>query len=577
MVDEPFTPHIGRSAPGRPADQRFLGKILAAAGPLRGSRSKRGPRFDGSRIGRGASIGRVLARREAAAQQGRRVVIKCHLVRVGGRGPYVVRAHLSYLQRDGVARDRTTAALYGQERDIVDSASFLDQSREDRHQFRIIVSAEDGAEYGDLKPFIRRLMMQVEQDLGTKLNWIAADHYRTGQAHTHIMVRGVDDEGANLIIAREYTAHGLRARAIELITLDLGPVASFDISRNLEQDIGAMRVLPIDRDLIVRSDENLVLRDIEPEGPEQRLSRMRLARLQELELAQDLGDGRWQLAQNFEDKLQRLHERTVRVERLQATLRACKLDRPGVDLHVVDVVDASRLPITGKLVMHGIDQSNFVDGQIIDGIDGRVHLIASASSEMYSTLQEGAIVRISNARDQHSESRGPSGVHVEILSAVPLEQLPQLEAATWLDRTLIETNQEPVRNLGFGAQVRTALMARQKWLLDAGLAEELDGQIRYRDQLIAILQRRELLDVASGLSQELGLPFSEPDPHGDIDGTVRRHIDLHGRRFALVERSHEFTLVPWREEFRRGIGPVADGVPGGDGSQYRHNRGPEIS
>src|SRR3546814_15211843 len=88
---------------------------------------------------------------------------------------------------------------------------------------RLIVSAEDGAEYPDLKPYIRRLMAQAEQDMGTKLDWVAVDHFNTERPHTHIVLRGIDDRGDNLIIAREYISHGLRERASELVTLDLGP------------------------------------------------------------------------------------------------------------------------------------------------------------------------------------------------------------------------------------------------------------------------------------------------------------------------------------------------------------------
>jgi len=38
---------------------------------------------------------------------------------------------------------------------------------DDRHQFRVILSPEDGAAYEDLKPFSRDLMAQMEADLGT--------------------------------------------------------------------------------------------------------------------------------------------------------------------------------------------------------------------------------------------------------------------------------------------------------------------------------------------------------------------------------------------------------------------------
>src|SRR3546814_21110916 len=91
---------------------------------------------------------------------------------------------------------------------------------------RLIVSAEDGAEYPDLKPYVRRLMTQVEQDLGTKLDWVAVDHFNTERPHTHIVLRGVDDQGDNLVIARESLSPGLRERASELATPDKMGTAS---------------------------------------------------------------------------------------------------------------------------------------------------------------------------------------------------------------------------------------------------------------------------------------------------------------------------------------------------------------
>src|SRR3546814_5004781 len=103
--------------------------------------------------------------------------------------------------------------------------------------FRFIVSAEDGAEYPDLKLYVRRLMTQVEEDLGTRLDWVAVDHFNTERPHTHIVLRGVDDRGDNLIIAREYISHGLRERASELVTLDLGPRMDREIEARLRQDV----------------------------------------------------------------------------------------------------------------------------------------------------------------------------------------------------------------------------------------------------------------------------------------------------------------------------------------------------
>src|SRR3546814_17146226 len=60
-------------------------------------------------------------------------------------------------------------------------------------------------------------------DLGTNLDWVAVDHHNTGHPHTHIIVRGKDERGKDLIIARDYISRGLRERACELVDLDFGP------------------------------------------------------------------------------------------------------------------------------------------------------------------------------------------------------------------------------------------------------------------------------------------------------------------------------------------------------------------
>src|SRR3546814_3270274 len=89
--------------------------------------------------------------------------------------------------------------LYDPDREQDDGKAFLERADGDLHQFRFIVAPEDGAEYDELKPMIRRLMSQVEQDLDTTLDWVAVDHFNTGHPHSHIMLRCVDDRRKHLI------------------------------------------------------------------------------------------------------------------------------------------------------------------------------------------------------------------------------------------------------------------------------------------------------------------------------------------------------------------------------------------
>lgn len=162
----------------------------------------------------------------------RRVTVKVRIVKLNPQRGAVrgrrfasvkaVDAHLRYLERDGVDRDGEKGQVYSAERDIEDGRAFLDRGRDDRHQFRFIVSAEDGVELADLRKTTRDLMTVMEADLGTKLDWIAVDHHNTGRPHTHILLRSVTDDGKILNIAGDYIAHGIRERASEVVTLELG-------------------------------------------------------------------------------------------------------------------------------------------------------------------------------------------------------------------------------------------------------------------------------------------------------------------------------------------------------------------
>ncbi|MEP9358751.1 hypothetical protein [Sphingomonas sp. KR3-1] len=176
-----LTPRVGAwPQQGRQAGRQYGGRVLAAARLAGNKTGVVGRRFDGSRIGRGASMGRLLSSRDRLAGfHSRRAIVKTRLVRLAGKGAGAARAHLRYIQRDGVTREGNPGELYGPETDTADGKAFLEKSAGDRHQFRFIVSAEDGAEYSDLKPYIRRLMAQAEQDLATKLDRVAVDHFNT--------------------------------------------------------------------------------------------------------------------------------------------------------------------------------------------------------------------------------------------------------------------------------------------------------------------------------------------------------------------------------------------------------------
>ena len=149
--------------------------------------------------------------------------------------------HLTYLLRDGVTKDGAPAQMFGAGSNDVDHAAFAERCKEDRHHFRFIVAPEDAKELSDMKAFTRDLMVDAERDLGTSLDWVAVDHWNTEHPHIHVIVRGRTDDDQDLVISRDYIREGMRARAQQLLTFELGPRSDPEIRHSLETQVGAER------------------------------------------------------------------------------------------------------------------------------------------------------------------------------------------------------------------------------------------------------------------------------------------------------------------------------------------------
>ncbi len=163
-------------------------------------------------------------------------------------------------------------------------------------------------------------------------------------------------------------------------------------------------------------------------------------------------------------------------------------------------------------------------------------------------------------------------VTVEIVSPVPIERLATADAATWLDRRVAGEDTLAIRAAGFGREVRQAEVRRGQWLVEQGLADERDGAVQLRSGALAALRRRELLRVAGQLSDELGLTFAESKPGERIEGRLRRQVETLGGKLALIEKSREFTLVPWRTALERQIGRPVSGIVRSGGVSWSFGR-----
>jgi type IV secretory pathway VirD2 relaxase len=394
MADDDFELWLGRIAKDRPFRHQVR-KALNLAGGAKRNSGKRARRFDGSRIGRGSGTGRVLGTSNRhSGQRSRRVVVKARIVRLAGSGGKAAVAHLRYLQRDGTTRDGDRGTLYSADLDNADGKSFFEGGTGDRHQFRFIVAAEDGAEYEDLKPLIRRLMAQAEKDLGTKLDWVAVDHFNTGHPHSHILVRGKDDRDQDLIIAREYITKGLRQRAVDLVNLDLGPRTDHEIMRANLREIGQERFTGIDHRLLRAVDADGLVSPQSLDSIEQSLRAGRLATLGRMGLAVEERKGRWRLSGELEQTLRAMGKRGDIIATLDREVRARELAAAPADYAIYDPAGSDAQPIVGRIAARGFsDEQVGREYLIVDGVNGRAHYVEiGLGGREYG--QEGAIVQI---------------------------------------------------------------------------------------------------------------------------------------------------------------------------------------
>ena len=86
--------------------------------------------------------------------------------------------------------------------------------------------------------------------------------------------------------------------------------------------------------------------------------------------------------------------------------------------------------------------------------------------------------------------------------------------------------------------------------------------------LLQTLKRRELAEVAARIAGETSLGYAEIKQGDRLTGTYRRMLTLNSGRFALIERAHEFSLVPWRPVLERAKGQSVSGVVGGEGISW---------
>jgi len=565
MADErEFRVRPGRiRSSGAQRARPFIAQALAAAKKAGGSVSRSGRIVPGNRSRFGHGQRASIQANRLITSRSRGAVVKARVVR------HTVRAaplgiHLSYLRREGVTRDGEKARLFGPGTENTDADAFAERCQGDRHHFRFIVSPDDALEMADLRSFTRDLVGQMEKDLGTRLDWVAVDHWNTEHPHVHLIVRGVRDDGEDLVIARDYIKEGMRDRARDLVTQELGPRTDLDIRRTLERQIAAERWTQLDRQLVRDGKETGII-DLAPHSDRQpdefhALKVGRLRKLEALGVASQVGNAQWVVKPEAEATLRELGERGDIIKRMHRALTERGIERGSASYVLAS--ESLDVPIVGRLVERGLDDElNGTAYAVIDGVDGRTHHIRLPDLDAAGDSPPGSIVELRRFDD----ARGQRRVALAVRSDLDIERQVTASGATWLDRQNIVREPVALSDGGFGAEVRQAMDRRAGHLIEQGLAERQAQRIVFARNLIDTLRRRELDELGETLAAETGQPVNRAGSGERVAGIYRQRFALASGRFAMIDDGLGFQLVPWTPSLETQLGRHVSGIVRADG------------
>ena len=397
-----------RVRPGKPRQRgdTFIAQVLrqtskaaGATGGRRGMGGKAGGKTTGkapgSRLGRGHVAARFTG--QSLTAHSRRATVKVRLVYLQQASGKSTVQHLRYIEREGVDRQGGQGRAYGAITDEADTAAFDERGRGDRHQFRVIVSPEAAEQLEDLRTYTRHLMGRMEADLGTRLDWVAVDHWNTDNPHTHVVLRGKDDTGKDLIISQDYITRGMRERAMELATEWLGPRTELEIQRTLAREVEQERWTSLDRTLQREAVDGLVKieRFNDPKLQRQRLLLVgRLQQLQRMGLATETQPGTWAVHAEAEPTLRAMGERGDIIRTMQRAMGGQRRDlavfQSGEDGHSV----------IGRVAGKGLADELYDRGYlVVDGVDGKAHYVALPPKTELEQYPMGAVVEVKGSAD----------------------------------------------------------------------------------------------------------------------------------------------------------------------------------
>jgi type IV secretory pathway VirD2 relaxase len=292
-------------------------------------------------------------------------------------------AHGKYLEREAATQNQAeNGPGFGSDGEQMDIPAILSawQQEGDPHLFKMIVSPEFGEDM-DLRAHTADLIKSMEEDLGTKLQWVAADHYNTDHPHSHVVIRGVDEKGKPLRLPPAYIKQGVRMRAQHHATRQLGLRGPQEEKKARERQVNQQRMTDLDRTLIrkseVQPDGSRTLRypDQAPTNPDRldvHLTELRRIRqLKVMGLAESVDEHSYRLKPGFDQTLLVMGQASDRLKSLHE--HAEMLSDAKMPFVVSDVRREKAL--AGRVIGTGLDEAAAKPYLLLEGVDGKVHYL----------------------------------------------------------------------------------------------------------------------------------------------------------------------------------------------------------
>lgn len=478
-----------------------------------------------------------------------RVVVKVSYVKLSSaQGMQKARAHLKYLEREGVAENGERGELFTAVPGArVDRQEFLDRAEADPHMFRVILSPELGGRM-DLQKYARDFVQTLECDRGSKLDWCGVAHYNTDHPHVHLVIRGVQADGRELRFEKPYIQETMREHARDIATLELGERSLAQVHEQQRGEIEKQRWTDLDRII-----EREFARDAQEQREQSRQLKLesavfardeevrrnalkRLQFLETMELATRVGLSTWEVSPRAQEVL----KECGRQQDIQKRLWEARVEQAQSG----PLVPGEK--VQGKLVGRGLaDEARGKEYLVLsDLVTGKARYIELDREREYERARVGDVVTVTHTAAPQSR--------VVVQSHGDLSAQQRANHPTWLDRQAQEVGRAHTPEL------KLALASRQQHLEALGIREadptrrvaEL-AKLELQEWMKAEHQRRE---------RERERPLVSARDVVRLEGRVRAEvIKLHGSLHVVVEGRERDMLVPATKQLMELRGQQVEG------------------